>query len=71
MNPLDIFRRAAKVRGSSVGSRESFEAMMRAMEASKIKPVVDKVFDWTDLKAAFAYLQSGAHFGKIALKIAD
>ena len=71
INPLDIFRAGAKVRGSSVGSRESFEQMMRVIEVSKIKPVVDKVFPWTDLKAAFAHLQSGAHFGKIALKIAD
>ena len=41
------------------------------IEVNKIKPPVDKVFPWTELKAAFAHLQSGAHFGKIALKIAD
>ena len=71
INPLDIFRRQAKVRGSAVGSRETFEAMNRSMEVNANRPQVDKVFPWTELKAAFAYLESGAHFGKIALHIAD
>jgi hypothetical protein len=36
INPLDIFRRQAVVRGIPVGSRESFEAMVRAVEARSI-----------------------------------
>lgn len=34
INPLDIFRRRLRVHGVSVGSRESFEAMNRAIEAA-------------------------------------
>jgi NADPH:quinone reductase-like Zn-dependent oxidoreductase len=33
----------------------------------KISPVVDKVFPWTEAKAAFASMQAGEHFGKIVL----
>jgi NADPH:quinone reductase-like Zn-dependent oxidoreductase len=47
-----------------------FEAMCRAMTLRKIAPVVDKVFPWTDAKAAFVAMQAGEHFGKIVLDFA-
>ncbi len=67
INPLDIFTRQVQVRGIPVGSRESFEAMNRAIEANDIKPVIDRVFPWTEAAEAMRYLHSGAHFGKVAL----
>ena len=60
--------RAEVVRGIPVGSRESFEAMNRAIEANNMRPVIDKVFPWTDAVAAIRYMQEGKHFGKIILK---
>jgi NADPH:quinone reductase-like Zn-dependent oxidoreductase len=38
------------------------------MELHGISPVVDKVFPWTEAKAAFAAMQGGEHFGKIVLE---
>ncbi len=58
---------SARLQGVSVGSREMFEAMCRAMEVGKIAPVVDKVYPWTEAKAAFAAMRAGEHFGKIVL----
>jgi NADPH:quinone reductase-like Zn-dependent oxidoreductase len=58
---------SARLVGVSVGSREMFEAMCRAIEARRIGPVVDKVYPWTEAKAAFAAMQAGEHFGKIVL----
>jgi NADPH:quinone reductase-like Zn-dependent oxidoreductase len=58
---------SAKVQGVSVGSREMFEAMNRAIALHGISPVVDKVFAWTDARAAFEAMQAGDHFGKIVL----
>jgi NADPH:quinone reductase-like Zn-dependent oxidoreductase len=58
---------SARLVGVSVGSREMFEAMCRAMALRKIAPVVDKVFPWTEARAAFAAMQAGEHFGKIVL----
>jgi NADPH:quinone reductase-like Zn-dependent oxidoreductase len=58
---------SARLVGVSVGSREMFEAMCRAIDLRKISPVVDKVFPWTEAKAAFASMQAGEHFGKIVL----
>lgn len=67
INPLDIFRRQVRVRGIPVGSRASFEAMNRAIEANAMRPVIDRIFGWTDAPAALRYLESGSHFGKVAL----
>ncbi len=58
---------SARLVGVSVGSREMFEAMCRAMALRNIAPVVDKVFPWTEARAAFAAMQAGEHFGKIVL----
>jgi NADPH:quinone reductase-like Zn-dependent oxidoreductase len=57
----------ARVQGLSVGSRDNFSDMLRAMSLHRIEPVVDKTYAWTDARAAFEAMQTGAHFGKIVL----
>jgi NADPH:quinone reductase-like Zn-dependent oxidoreductase len=61
---------SARLQGVSVGSRDMFEAMCRALELHRIKPVVDMVFAWTDARSAFEAMQAGEHFGKIVLDFA-
>ena len=39
------------------------------IEAGKIKPVIDRVFDFADAGAAHAYMDSGAHTGKVVLRL--
>ena len=68
INPLEILYHRATVRGIPVGSRQSFEAMNRAIEANNLRPVIDKTFPWTDAIEAIRYMQEGKHFGKIVLK---
>ena len=51
----------------TVGHRDGFEAMLRAVDQHQLKPVVDRVFAFAELKEAMAYLQSGAQFGKVCL----
>jgi len=67
-NPASLIGNSAKLQGLSVGSRDMFEAMCRAIELRRIEPVVDKVFPWTEVRAAFQAMQGGEHFGKIVLK---
>ena len=67
INPLEIFNRQVQVRGIPVGSRESFEAMNRAIEVQNLKPVVARTFPWLDAAEAFCYLEEGTHFGKVGL----
>jgi len=67
LNVASIFAANARVHGITVGSREQFEDMCRAIETSAIKPVIDKRFPLEDAKAAFRSMQAGEHFGKIVL----
>ena len=69
LNPGLIFSRRANVQGISVGSTQMFLAMNRAIEANAIKPVIDKVFGFADAQAAYKHMASGAHFGKIVIRV--
>jgi NADPH:quinone reductase-like Zn-dependent oxidoreductase len=62
-----IITRQVRLQGVTVGHRDGFEAMLRAIEQHQLKPVVDRVFAFEELKEAMAYLQSGAQFGKVCL----
>ena len=66
---IAVIGRSAVIRGIRVGSREMFEAMNRAMTLHKTKPVIDKVFDFHDAPAAYQFLQSGKHFGKVVISV--
>jgi NADPH:quinone reductase-like Zn-dependent oxidoreductase len=67
-NPASLIGNSAKLQGLSVGSRDMFEDMCRAMEQHRIRPVVDKVYPWEEARAAFQAMQGGEHFGKIVLE---
>ena len=68
ITPVSVLMNSLRIQGIYVGSRGMFEQMNRAIEFHKIKPVVDKIFAWTDLKEALRHMESRRHFGKICLK---
>jgi NADPH:quinone reductase-like Zn-dependent oxidoreductase len=70
LNPVLIQARRANVQGISVGSTQMFEAMNRAIAANGIKPVIDKVFGFDAVQAAYKHMASGAHVGKIVIRVA-
>ena len=41
--------------------------LLQAMEYNKELPVIDKIFNFDELKSALAYLESGQHFGKVVI----
>lgn len=49
------------------GNRETFESMLRGIEAHQVHPVVDRVYPLSDLHGAMRKLESGDFFGKIAI----
>jgi len=63
-----IVTRKVRLQGITVGHRDSFEAMTMALAQHQLKPVIDRVFAFEELKEAMAYLQEGKHFGKICLR---
>lgn len=56
------------MQGILVGPRQMFEDMNRAIEANRLKPVIDRKFAFEETRQALEYLESGSHFGKIVLK---
>jgi NADPH:quinone reductase-like Zn-dependent oxidoreductase len=69
INPMLIFSRRANLQGISVGSLQMFEAMNRAIAASGLKPIIDKVFAFDQAREAYRHLQSAQHFGKIVIRL--
>jgi NADPH:quinone reductase-like Zn-dependent oxidoreductase len=67
-NPLPILMKHVRVQGIFVGSRAMFEAMNKAIDLAKLKPVVDKTFAFTEAREAWKHMESAAHFGKICIK---
>jgi NADPH:quinone reductase-like Zn-dependent oxidoreductase len=63
-----VVTRQVRLQGITVGNRDGFEAMARAIEQHRLVPVVDRVFDFDALPEALRYLERGAHFGKICLR---
>jgi NADPH:quinone reductase-like Zn-dependent oxidoreductase len=62
-----IITRQVRLQGITVGHRDGFEAMIRAMDQHKIRSVIDRTFEFEALKEAMAYLKSGAQFGKVCI----
>jgi NADPH:quinone reductase-like Zn-dependent oxidoreductase len=69
LNPGLIFSKRANVQGISVGSTETFDQMNAAITANKIKPAIDRVFGFNEVKAAYNHMAAGAHFGKIVIRV--
>ena len=70
INPMIIMGKRANIQGISVGSTQMFEALNAAISANGVKPVIDKVFGFDDVKAAFAHLKGASHFGKVVISMA-
>src|SRR6516162_9996839 len=58
-----------RLQGVTVGSAEDLQAMVNAVASNGMKPVIDKTFPFDQVKQAFCYMASGAHFGKVAISI--
>ena len=70
-NPITVFMKAVRLQGIFVGSRAIFEEMLKAVVVAKMKPVIDRVFDFSEAKEAMQYMNSGAHFDKVVIRIGD
>jgi NADPH:quinone reductase-like Zn-dependent oxidoreductase len=69
VNPMPLLMKNVRLQGIYVGSREMFEAMNRAFVLHQLRPVVDRVFGFAEVGAAMHYMESGAHFGKVCLRM--
>jgi len=69
INTLGIVRKGLHVAGIHVGSRGMFESFNRALGATRIRPVIDTIFDFDQAQQAYDRIASGAHFGKVVIRV--
>jgi len=62
-----LMAKQARLQGLIVGSRREQANMVRAIDATGFKPVIDRSFGLGEIAAAFRHQASGRHFGKICL----
>jgi NADPH:quinone reductase-like Zn-dependent oxidoreductase len=64
-----IMQRQQRLQGLIVGCRRHQSDMVRGIEATGVKPVIDRTFALRDIRDSFRFLQSARHFGKICLDV--
>jgi NADPH:quinone reductase-like Zn-dependent oxidoreductase len=62
-----VFFRQLRVVGSTMGTRDELAALLRLVDATGVRPVVDDVRPLSDARASFERLLAGDVFGKLVL----
>lgn len=66
-----VFLRQVRLQGVVVGSRDTTERMLRAIDAHRMRPVLDaRRFALPQIREALAAMEAGEHFGKIVIDVA-
>ena len=63
-----LMARQARLKGLIVGSRRQQIDLVRAIDATGLRPVIDRSFALGEIAQAFRHQESGRHFGKICLE---
>jgi len=70
LNLFCIIGKALRIVGNSTGSVADLRDAVRAIEANRIVPVIDRTFGFDDVAAAYDELAAGGrHFGKLAIAL--
>lgn len=69
VDTVSLLMRSITVRGINVGSVAMLRQLVRAMEASNSRPIIDREFPFSAASEAMTYMKSGAHFGKVVITI--
>jgi NADPH:quinone reductase-like Zn-dependent oxidoreductase len=64
-----LFVKQLSILGSYMGTKDEFATVLRLVTTGKLKPVVDRIFPLQECAAAHEYLESGAQFGKVVLRV--
>lgn len=64
-----LMSRQQRLQGILVGSRRHQQDFVAALNATGLRPVIDKSFDLAQLGEAFRHQESGKHLGKNCVTI--
>jgi len=68
-SPTTVFMKAIRLQGIFTGPKSMFEDMNRAISVNKLKPVIDRVFEFDEAREALKHMEGASHFGKIVVRI--
>ena len=66
---LDIVESRARIAPVFVGSAAMFAAMNRAISAHRLRPIIDRVFEFDEAPQALERQASGTHIGKVVIRV--
>jgi len=69
INPRLLMRGGLATHSIAVGSRADLARLLAAIEASQLRPVIDRVFAFSQAADAYRYLQGRGHFGKVVISV--
>ncbi len=69
IDTLAMIRKATRVSGVYIGPRRMLETLAHATHSSRMHPIIDGVYDFTEASQAYERLGSGEHFGKVVIAI--
>jgi NADPH:quinone reductase-like Zn-dependent oxidoreductase len=67
LEPFAMIRGLKHLAGVLVGSRAMAEDLCRFVELAKLRPVIDRLFDFGQAREAYRYLEAARPFGKVVL----
>jgi NADPH:quinone reductase-like Zn-dependent oxidoreductase len=70
VNALPILLKSVRVQGIYVVSVAMFESMNAMIEQVKIRPVIEKVYEFDEAVTALRDFESARHIGKIVIRVA-
>jgi NADPH:quinone reductase-like Zn-dependent oxidoreductase len=62
-----VFWRQLRILGSTMGTRAEFAALLEMVEATGLRPLIDRTYPLSEARAAFQRLESGQVSGKLVL----
>lgn len=69
INPWPVIARSVTLQGIYVGSHTMFEDMNQAISKHALKPVIHRVYEFADARAAFEEMAAASHFGKLVVRV--
>ncbi|HEY9271461.1 NAD(P)-dependent alcohol dehydrogenase [Achromobacter sp.] len=71
VSPSALMMGMKRLEGVVVGSRKMLEDVARFVDVAGIVPVIDHVYSFDEVPAAFAQMASARHFGKLVIRVAQ
>ncbi|KAG9679052.1 alcohol dehydrogenase, partial [Aureobasidium melanogenum] len=68
---MEVLKKSARLQGIATGTKQDHQDLCNFLDKKNIHlgPTIDKVFSFDDSRKAFEYIYSGAHIGKVVIKI--